>query len=80
MPVLFGSDINTYSMARAFHQEYGIQSKVIGKFYTGPSYQSKIVDFYARPDIDQKDVFLEELTKFAKQHSNKKLILLRMWR
>ncbi|MBR1802544.1 MAG: ATP-grasp domain-containing protein [Clostridia bacterium] len=76
MAVLFGSDINTYSMARAFHQEYGIKSQVIGKYYTGPSYQSKIVDFYARPDIDQKEVFLEELTKFAKAHSDKKLILL----
>ena len=59
MAVLFGSDINTYSMARAFHQEYGIKSKVIGKYYTGPSYQSKIVDFYAKPDIDQKDIFLD---------------------
>lgn len=76
MAVLFGSDINTYSMARAFHQEYGIKSKVIGKYYTGPSYQSKIVDFYARPDIDQKDIFLQELTKLAKENADKKLILL----
>ena len=76
MAVLFGSDINTYSMARAFHQEYGIKSKVIGKYYTGPSYQSKIVDFYAKPDIDQKDIFLQELTKLAKENADKKLILL----
>ena len=76
MAVLLGSDINTYSMARAFHEEYKIKTKVIGKFYTGPSYQSKIVDFYARPDIDQKDIFVEELNKFANENPNKKLILL----
>ncbi len=76
MAVLLGSDINTYSMARAFHEAYQIKSKVIGKFYTGPSYQSKIVDFYARPDIDQKEVFVKVLNDFATQHSNKKLILL----
>ena len=76
MAVLLGSDINTYSMARAFHEAYQIKTKVIGKFYTGPSYQSKIVDFYARPDIDQKEVFVKELNDFAKQYSDKKLILL----
>lgn len=76
MPVLLGSDINTYSMARAFHEAYQIKSKVIGKFYTGPSYQSKIIDFYARPDIDQKEVFVKELNDFAAQHADKKLILL----
>lgn len=63
-------------MARAFHEAYQIKSKVIGKFYTGPSYQSKIVDFYARPDIDQRDVFIKELNDFASKNSDKKLILL----
>lgn len=76
MGVLLGSDINTYSMARAFHEAYGIKTKVMGKFYTGPSYQSKIVDFYARPDIDQKKVFVNVLNDFAATCSNKKLILL----
>ncbi|MCI9039634.1 MAG: ATP-grasp domain-containing protein [Clostridia bacterium] len=76
MAVLLGSDINTYSMARAFHEAYQIKSKVIGKFYTGPSYQSKIIDFYARPDIDQKEIFVKELNDFATQHTDKKLILL----
>ncbi len=76
MAVLLGSDINTYSMARAFHEAYQIKSKVIGKFYTGPSYQSKIIDFYARPDIDQKEIFVKELNDFAAQHTDKKLILL----
>jgi D-aspartate ligase len=30
IPVLLGSDINTYSMARAFHEAYKVKSKVIG--------------------------------------------------
>lgn len=76
MAVLLGSDINTYSMARAFHEEYGIKSRVMGKFYTGPSYESKIIDFYAREDLDEKEVFIEELNKFAENNKDKKLLLL----
>lgn len=76
MAVLLGSDINTYSMARAFHEEYGIKTRVMGKFYTGPSYESKIVDFFAREDLDESDVFVSELNKFANENQDKKLILL----
>ncbi len=74
--VLLGSDINTYSMARAFHEEYQIKTKVIGKFYTGPSYESKIIDFEAHEDIDNPKVFIKVLNDYAKENKNKKLILL----
>ena len=76
MSVLLGSDINTYSMARAFHEEYRIKTRVMGKFFTGPSYRSIIVDFYADPKMDQREVFIEAANKFANEHKDKKIILL----
>ena len=42
-PVLLGSDINVYGMARSFHQEYGVTSVAIGKGTLGPCTASKIV-------------------------------------
>ena len=31
IPVLFGNDINVYSVARAFYEEYKVKSRVFGK-------------------------------------------------
>ena len=35
IPVLFGNDINVYSVARAFYEKYGVKSKVFGKALMG---------------------------------------------
>lgn len=74
IPVLFASDINTYSMARAFHEAYGVRSVVMGKYTSSPSYNSRIVDFRANEQIDQDDVFLDSLNTFAREHADKKII------
>ena len=33
IPVILGGDINTYSVARAFYEEYKVKSYVFGKPY-----------------------------------------------
>ena len=43
MPVIIGGDINAYSIARAFHEEYQIRSLVISKSNIGPTINSKII-------------------------------------
>ena len=37
IPVLLGGDINAYSVARAFYEEYQVKSLVFGKYQTGSS-------------------------------------------
>ena len=74
IPVVFASDINTYSVARAFYEAYGVKTRVFGKFPTGPSYNSKITYFSANPEMDKKEVLLPALTEFANKHKKKKIL------
>ena len=74
IPMLFGGDINTYSVARAFYEEYKVKSYVFGKFQTGPSYGSKITFYHADKDIDTDEVFLKTVRDFCSEHSDKKVL------
>ena len=77
-PVLLGSDINVYGMARSFHQEYGIKSVAIGKGVLGPCLASKIVTVeVVEPNLEDDQVFVKTLLDFAKRYegSGKKLLL-----
>ncbi len=76
IPVLLGSDINTYSMARAFNEEYSIKSIVIGKYLGGPSYNSRIVDYRAIEKIDEEVTFIQVLNSLSVEYKNKKLLLI----
>ena len=44
-PLLFGGDINVYSVARAFHEAYGVNSGAYGKYPTFPCGCSSIIDY-----------------------------------
>ena len=67
VPVMLGGDINTYSVARAFYEEYGVRSYVFGKYPTGPSYQSKFITYEANVQIDREDYFIERINRFASE-------------
>ena len=76
IPVLLGGDINTYSVARAFYEQYQVRTYIFGKFPTGPSYGSRIIHYTANPKIDTDDCFLETVNHFARDHKEKKIILI----
>ncbi len=74
IPVLFGNDINVYSVARAFYEEYGIKSKVFGKALMGTCYKSKLVDFTEIKNLDTNEVITETINDFAMKNTTKKLL------
>ena len=76
IPLLFAGDINVYSVARAFHEEYKIKAYVYGKYNTGPCFDSRIMHYTANPKIDEQDTFLKVIQEFAEQHKEETIIAL----
>ena len=75
-PLLFGGDINVYSVARAFHEAYGIQSVCYGKFASGPAYGSTIIDYRVRAHNDRADTVLENVTEVAQEFADKTVLVI----
>lgn len=76
VPVLIGADMNCYSMARAFHEAYGVVSYAFGRWAMGETMYSRIVRFTAVPDIDTPAVLLKTVTDFAAAHGDADLVVL----
>lgn len=76
LPVLLGIDINTYGMSRAFYEEYQVKSVVVGRYNSGPSCNSRIIDFRTVPDLDTPEGFLRTIGGLVSEFPGKKLILI----
>ena len=75
-PLLFGGDINVYSVARAFHEAYGVKSIAFGKYTAFPCAYSAIIDY--RPCLENEDpeVFLQNVNSVAAECGDKTVIVI----
>ena len=76
VPVLLGGDLNSYNVARAFHERYGVITHVFGRYPIGPTKDSKIVSFHVVPKLDSDDIMVAEMRNFAEKNNGAALILL----
>ena len=75
-PLLFGGDINVYSVARAFHEAYGVRSVCYGKFATGPAYGSTIIDYRVCPDNEDAATFRKNVAQVAGEFPDKTVLVI----
>jgi len=75
LPVLLGADLNCYSVARAFHEAYGVKSHAFGRYSLGATQYSKIIDFTIVEELCDSQILLETLINFAEKNTEKKLLL-----
>ena len=76
VPVLLGADLNCYSVARAFHEAYGVTSYAFGRYTLGATKYSRIIEFTAVENLDDPAVLLPLLTDFAHAHPDDRLFLI----
>lgn len=76
MPVLLASDINVYSMARAFHEEYKVKSLLVARECKGPAENSRILMTKIVKKLDETDVFLDTMEEIYHKYKDKTLILI----
>ena len=76
VPLLLGADINVYSMARAFHEAYGVKTVAYGMYPSGPCVGSAIIDYRVCENNDAPEVVLANVKKVAAEFADRKVILL----
>lgn len=76
LPILLGSDMNAYGMARAFYEAYGLKPLVLGRSHLTATQDSRILNFQQINNLNTEEVFVGEMEKVAKQFPDKKLLLL----
>ena len=74
-PLLFGGDINVYSVARAFHEAYGVKSIVYGKILSFPCAYSSIIDFRPCAENEDEETFLRNVKQVAAECAGKDVLV-----
>lgn len=72
--LLLGTDINSYYMARNFHEAYGIKPHIIGKTAMNFTSLSTICTYELEENLWDNEVFKNRLKEYALKR-NKKIIL-----
>lgn len=75
-PVVLGGDIGAYSLARTFHEAYGVRSVVVSTVATGLVRHSRILTNVVEPAIDDAPTVVARLRAIAAEHPGKTLLLL----
>ena len=71
LPLLFGGDINVYSVARAFYEGYGIRPVAYGKFGALVCADSDIVDYRVESGIEDPAMLCRVAAEYAAAHKDK---------
>lgn len=77
LPIILGTDVNAYGIARSIHMEYGIKSLCVGQGKLPMTNHSKIIDIEVVNDLMNPDIFVNALQGVFKEklQQHDKLIL-----
>ncbi len=76
VPLLFGGDINVYSLARAFHEAYGVKSVCFGRFAGSLARNSAIIDYRVSPETEDPAVFHANVEEISREFPDKTILVI----
>lgn len=74
VPVVLGGDIGGYSIARAFHEAFGVKVVLMSATLNGIVRDSAILDNVVVPQMDDPAVMVREMRAIAERHPGADLI------
>ncbi|MDO8107898.1 hypothetical protein Q6348_11895 [Isoptericola sp. b441] len=80
VPVILGTGLGAYNLARSLHEAFGVHSVALGRHALRETAHSRIVSVRARPDFNDEQVIVSELrdlaAELAQTHPGAALLLL----
>ena len=74
IPVILGTDVGAYSIARTFYEFYNVKTIIIGKYTYWMTAYSKITEPLVVKDMNEEKL-IDFLIKLSETHQNTKLLL-----
>lgn len=75
LPVILGADITAYSLARSFHEEYGVKSLVLSMAKGGYIANSDIIENRVFEGLEKKEVLVQRLLEVGREFAGKKKLI-----
>lgn len=76
LPVVLGTNLNTYNIARSLHEAYGVRTLALGRAALRETASSAIVDVRTFPDLDEPDRVVEVLLEVAAEFPGRRRLLI----
>ena len=76
VPIVLGTGLNSYAVARSLHEAFGVRTLAIGRFPLRETADSSIVDVRSFRDLDRPAKLLEVLEEVAEEFAGRKLLLI----
>jgi D-aspartate ligase len=76
LPVVLGTNLNTYNIARSLHEAYGVRTLALGRAALRETAASAILDVRAYRDFDEPARIVEVLREIAAEFPDRKRLLI----
>lgn len=75
VPVILGTNINAYNVARSIHEAYGVTSVALGRAPLPATRDSSIIDVRVDRNLDQPEILVARLKELAAEIGDRPKVL-----